>query len=346
MRCVHHNDADGLCAAAIVKNEFGVVWENVNADNFVEYCHNGIINIKDETEFFKPGQTIYIVDLALDHYIFDEIIRKAINNKCNVVHIDHHISGKKFLEGLRDEDRKLYDDNVISFWTDKYSGCMLTWVYSCMVEDQRKHPNDVEFDLTEDHSSVAIDPNGSIRVCNIPLAVRLIDDNDVWRHKFRESKLFSSAFGAEENTRPYNDEFWAPLLYEGPAKTYEIIDRGVIINGFIERQSKSIMKNAFEIEIDGFKGIACNFPVGNSLVFGEAYDTHDFVIKFNQVSDRNWRYTLYSKEDGGADCEELVKKYFSDLGLCGGHKHSAGATLDRNIFQKYNPKLDAWVRCN
>lgn len=336
MRILHHNDADGYGAAAIVKTELCSVFDVMTKSHFVEYCHNGIINIENEEEFYKENDQLYIVDLALDETIFG-VIKKAIDHHMTVVHIDHHVSGDKYLnEIMSEEDKAVYNDNVIRFYNNEYSGCMLTWIYSCMDEDDRQHPMDVPFDLSEDLAQVALYPDSDkIKVVGIPLAVRLIDDNDVWRHSLPESKLFAAAWFVypKSERHPINLEFWNEMLYSGPKMAYDTIDKGEIIFAYQESLYKSAMSNSFEVTIGEYKGIAVNCCVGNSRLFGDLINEYDFVCKYHQLSPDRWKYSFYSKEDG-ANCEELVKRYFNDLGLSGGHVRASGATLDRNVFDK------------
>lgn len=333
MRCLHHVDADGYGAAAIVRYELTDPFDPVLPEHFVEYDHTGTITI-DEGKFFNTGRPgyLYIVDLALDQVIFD-FIRKCVCHGMMIVHIDHHVSGINFLEQMSDEDRSWYKEHVNYFFNTQYSGCMLTWLYACMIDTERARPMTVPFDFTEDFSQVAINPDtDNVRIHGIPLAVRMIDDNDVWRHALPESKFFAAAWGIQDEKSPLNMEFWSELLYEGPKKAYDMIDDGEKIFKFMENQSKSVMKNAFEVKIGDQTGIAVNCPFGNSRLFGDTFEKYDFVIKYSQTSPDRWRYTLYSRE-GGADCEKIVKQYFSELGLFGGHIRASGATLSKNVFE-------------
>lgn len=332
MRCLHHVDADGYGAAAIVRYELTDDFDFVLPEHFVEYDHDGTIII-DEGKFFntdKPGY-LYVVDLALDRVIFD-FIKKCVYHGMMIVHIDHHASGRKFLEEiLSDEDRLWYKEHVNYFFNMQFSGCMLTWLYACMTETERAHPMSVGFDFTEDLSQVAFNPDGNVRIHGIPAAVRFIDDNDVWRHSLEDSKYFAAAWGIQENKNPLNLEFWNALLYEGPRKTYDMVEEGKLIFKFMESQSKSVMNNAFEVTIGDYKGIAVNCPFGNSRLFGDAYDKYDFVIKYSQAGSDAWKYTMYSR-DGGVNCAELIMKEFPNCG--GGHAHAGGFTLNENIFDK------------
>lgn len=335
MRCLHHVDADGYGAAAIVRYELTDPFDTVLPEHFVEYDHTGTIII-DEGKFFntdRPGY-LYVVDLALDQVIFD-FIKKCVYHGMMVVHIDHHVSGINFMEQMSDEDRSWYNEHVNYFFNTQYSGCMLTWLYACMNDTERARPMTVEFDFTEDFSQVAFNPDtDNVRIHGIPLAVRMIDDNDVWRHALPESKFFAAAWGIQDDKNPLNMEFWSELLYEGPKKAYDMIDDGEKIFKFMENQSKSVMKNAFEVKIGEYKGIAVNCPFGNSRLFGDAYEKYDFVIKYSQSAPNTWRYTIYSHE-GGVDCAELIDKYFHDTG--GGHAHAGGFALNANIFSQQTP---------
>lgn len=335
MRCLHHVDADGYGAAAIVRYELTDPFDTVLPEHFVEYDHTGTITI-DEGKFFDTGRPgyLYVVDLALDQVIFD-FIRKCVCHGMMVVHIDHHVSGINFLEQLSDEDRSWYKEHVNYFFNTQYSGCMLTWLYSCMTEQERINPMSMVFDFTEDLSQVAFNPDtDSVRIHGIPLAVRMIDDNDVWRHALPESKFFAAAWGIQDEKSPLNMEFWSELLYEGPKKAYDMIDDGEKIFKFMENQSKSVMRNAFEVKIGDHTGMVVNCPFGNSRLFGEAYEKYDFVIKYSQSAPNTWRYTIYSHE-GGVDCAELIDKYFHHTG--GGHAHAGGFALNTNIFSKQTP---------
>jgi hypothetical protein len=195
---------------------------------------------------------------------------------------------------------------------------------------------DVPFDLSEDLAQVALYPDSDkIKVVGIPLAVRLIDDNDVWRHSLPESKLFAAAWYVypKSERHPINLEFWNEMLYSGPKMAYDTIDKGEIIFAYQETLYKSAMANSFEVTIGEYKGIAVNCCVGNSRLFGDLINEYDFVCKYHQLSPDRWKYSFYSKEDG-ANCEELVKRYFNDLGLQGGHVHAASGIIDRNVFDK------------
>ena len=109
MKCYHHNDADGRCAAAIVWKYFEKNYEY--QPEFIEVDYKDEIKI-DEIE---EDELIYVVDFSFK----PEVMNKIIEKTTNVIWIDHHKTAieyeyKKELNGTRDT---------------KYAGCELTWQY-------------------------------------------------------------------------------------------------------------------------------------------------------------------------------------------------------------------------
>lgn len=107
MKCYHHNDMDGRCAAAIVRM-------SIRTPDIASYIE---IDYKDEIDInaIAKDETIYIVDFSFK----PEIMEKVLKITSDIVWIDHHKTAfeytySKELKGLRYEE---------------YSGCELTWKY-------------------------------------------------------------------------------------------------------------------------------------------------------------------------------------------------------------------------
>lgn len=111
--CLHHNDADGLCAGAIVRRRFGDTVELI------------------ETNYGRPvpwekvdaAQTVIVTDFSLPKADMLKIYRAKGKN---FIWIDHHISAIKEMSdhagiaGLRNVDE---------------AACVLTWQYFFPDED-------------------------------------------------------------------------------------------------------------------------------------------------------------------------------------------------------------------
>lgn len=332
MICLHHNDNDGRCAAAIVKNELNNIWEGIPThDNFYEYSHTTFPTISDED--IEQTLSVYIVDIALNKDVF-EFIKRCVEKNKKVYHIDHHKSGIDFYETLSDEDKVVYD-KVLRFHNNTYSATMLCWVYACMSDDERKHPEDIPFDFTPDFSQVGfyVNDESKFRQIAIPNVVRFVDDNDVWRHSLPEAIDFAAGFRLEDDKSPCA-EIWQKLLYEnGGREIVRFINAGEVINKYQQSINRIVLNNAFESEIDGIKCLCLNTPHGNALIFCEKYDEYPLVVKFSyDGSIGKWRYTFYSNDKYAdiVDCAKIASEGFNG----GGHRGAASGWLECNIFAK------------
>jgi oligoribonuclease NrnB/cAMP/cGMP phosphodiesterase (DHH superfamily) len=120
MICIHHNDLDGRCSAAIVKYFCG--HDNVF---FIESDYNG--DLTRYLIYLRPNTTVFIVDFSLK----PEVMQILLDQNIKPVWIDHHATAKdypyQFLPGHRNFEDKAQ------------SGCELTWEYFTQ-EDKRKTP--------------------------------------------------------------------------------------------------------------------------------------------------------------------------------------------------------------
>jgi oligoribonuclease NrnB/cAMP/cGMP phosphodiesterase (DHH superfamily) len=108
MLCIHHNDLDGKCAAAIV-------WKRFKGQSPVEFFETNYNQPgPDQNSYF--GQDVVIVDFSYKPEEMSIIVAGA----ASVTWIDHHKTAARYgydLPGLRD-------------FTDKsFSGCELTWLH-------------------------------------------------------------------------------------------------------------------------------------------------------------------------------------------------------------------------
>lgn len=112
MRCYYHNDTDGRCAAAIVRQCYESVEEG-EKNIFIE------VDYKDKIDISKIGigENVVIVDFSFK----PDLMNKLLKTTSNIIWIDHHKTAFEYegsyvipLAGLRD---------------NKYSGCELAWQY-------------------------------------------------------------------------------------------------------------------------------------------------------------------------------------------------------------------------
>jgi hypothetical protein len=82
-----------------------------------------------------------------------------------------------------------------------------------MNDTERENPMSVSFDFAEGRSHVKIiDSNNDAREYRIPMAIRYIDDYDVWRHDIEESNYFIMAYNMLGDNSP-SSLIWDDLIY-------------------------------------------------------------------------------------------------------------------------------------
>lgn len=106
IHCCSHVDLDGMCAAAIVKQQYPDA--RIILTNYKKQIR---------IDKFKPGDTVFVTDFSLSKELF-ELIQ---NRQCRIIWIDHHVSAieKLTAEGWNCEGVRRTD----------YSGAALTWMY-------------------------------------------------------------------------------------------------------------------------------------------------------------------------------------------------------------------------
>lgn len=110
MKCFHHNDLDGRCAAAIVK----YARQGMVSSNFIE------MDYKDPFPFGKieKDEKVYIVDFSLK----PNVMNKLLEITETIIWIDHHKTAIEY-EPLYNKDIHGYRNGI----EKGPSGCELTW---------------------------------------------------------------------------------------------------------------------------------------------------------------------------------------------------------------------------
>ncbi len=107
MLCLHHDDADGLCAGAIVRRRFGDVVELYQID----YGH------PIPWDKIEAAKTVIITDFSLPR---DDMLKIYEAKGENFIWIDHHISA---IEEMSDFE------NIAGLRALDRAACVLTWQY-------------------------------------------------------------------------------------------------------------------------------------------------------------------------------------------------------------------------
>jgi len=255
MKCFHHNDADGRCAAAIVAWFHGA-WNHSqpfdpDALKFIEMDYK----TTPEIAMVGPQERVYIVDFSFKPEVMTEL-RKRTDD---VVWIDHHASCQDYayarenIAGLRDfEDKGL-------------SGCELTWMY--LFGTRAQSPK-------------------------MPYGIQLIGDYDAWRLRLPNVMEFRAGIEIEDQS-PLS-AMW-PRLFESRKAVEDIIQAGMICIHYRDQYCADMMKQfGFETELDGIQAYVCNVFRFGSPGFGATFKAYPMCIAFAFDGSR-FTVSLYSE---------------------------------------------------
>lgn len=253
---IHHNDLDGICAAAIVNKYYD---GDAPASGPRIFFHETNYNRPIPIENMNPGDVVWIVDFSYPPEemakIADAIqIDKGHDVIDQVIWIDHHKTaaayGYSFSRGLRD-------------FTDKgLSGCELTWRY-CFPD------------------------------LDIPVAVSLIGDYDSWRLQLPSSNVFHE--GAKLELLNPLAPLWDELLKNNEVIVKVICGWGQTVTRYRDNYTSMIRKSyGYETSIDGHRAYAMNLYGFGSQQFGELFNQYPVVIAY--VHDgQKFTVSLYSE---------------------------------------------------
>jgi len=242
---------------------------------------------------YKEDDLLYILDVSLKR---DELINVIdIYDSNNICWIDHHKSGIDLWNEF---------PYIKGIRFDGMAACELTWHYF-------------------------------FRSLEVPHFVRVIANRDLWQFNFYgdETIWFFEYFDTIHN-KP-EAAIWN-LLYDDEDKTSlnSFIEKGKVLRYAKLRNLNELMKrNAYEIEIDGYKCLMMNHSdYGSSsdlchIMLSQGYE----VVICYKIKQREGRllvdYNIRSKND--VDCSVMATKRGG-----GGHKYASGwfDVLNENSF--------------
>lgn len=356
-KILHHFDDDGRCAAFIVKQYMIGGLEMVVPEDLIEYNNSG--NLENKYPRIRENETVYIVDIALSDAVYGFIKYVLDNGAKKIIHIDHHISGIEYLDSHRDVLNPLIEEGkYVPFLKNGISGTMLCWIYATVFNDEDKlYPMAASFDFDDDalrnkvcrvQDGNPVSVNGTPitdkMIPDIPDVVRFIDDNDVFKHKIPETKMFSWGFKLQPTKHPLA-QIWVELFNDGDRVLQNKIIKDIITVGetivrYREINDARILGSGFLVNINDIEICCLNTPDGNSFIFQEMYDHTDAVCKYNFDGEKYW-YTFYSDNSTGADCLGIVryleKNFGKQYGFVsgGGHRNAAGCMFTKNILDAF-----------
>lgn len=326
----HHIDNDGFGAARVTYDAYiksGIpskditfVKVNYNMEGGVKGTILKYLEDNIDPMFVSSAEyKVAIVDLSInDATIFSNILTYGVGH---IDWIDHHqtsidfakaMIGKPGFYGIHQEKiagGDIYDTYTMgimdcgdAYISNSKSAALLCWEY--FNPDKKDDP---------------------------PEVLKLISDHDTFEHKLKDSIPFfygSAMYELDDITLN-----WEYLLHSSKF-VHKVIEDGEFIMHINETNYAAIMRNAFKFKLrmfcsddkyEEYSCIAVNSGFGNSFIFGDDYDKNDICIKFCIDQNRNYTYTLYSKNLKFMNI--IAEKYGG-----GGHPGAAGFTTPYFMF--------------
>lgn len=288
----HHDDMDGLSAAAIVKHAYG----KDNEFKFVEVDYaRRIVEVTPDYNPVDFDATI-IVDLSLNQDTIPQF-KGVINASKKCIWIDHHKTSVEFSEG---------DDlltKVDGLRDTRFCGAYLAYIYFNLgIADMEL--------FTEEKKKL------------IPEWIDYVDDWDTWKKQKGNGTLwFKYAFDANDND-PNNDRFY-DQFYSNPKRVSEIMTIGSVIHMHVIKDYERALDHlAYEATFEGYRVLVLNRR-GNSLMFGSRINDYDFVVGW-EFNGEVYKYSLYTVKD--FDLTVIAKKYGG-----GGHPKACGFSTTEKL---------------
>ena len=307
---IHHNDLDGIGAAAIVYHAAMDTYNgNVDA-KFISYCYNDASNNRANEALLEAavtGRVVYIVDISISEANIDKLsnIYKVPSAKLNWC--DHHASSVKWLQSIAGTDKDLKYNGIVN---PRRSGAYHTYKYMWLATK------------------------------TVPRFVKLIDDYDRYQLKDEDSKYLNSAFFALDDMKDPTSTIWGNLCHienDNAKVTLDfLLTKGCTVFEYLESTYKSARKTrmiAAPVYIKSSDTKNNNILVYDSLcinhagdpaVFGEQRNREDIdiCISWYKTNTDGIKYSLRTSHNW-VRCD-IIAKYLGG----GGHKLAAGAAVE------------------
>lgn len=303
MKCFYHVDNDGKAAAFCVH-----AWAGLHDNLPVKFLP---IDYRNSFPFaeIQPNEQVWIVDYSIE----PEEMRKLLTITKDVTWIDHH---KTAIEKYED-----FETPIRGIRRDGEAGCSLTWKYLHWWTDRGLGRE--RFDV--------VPPKGF----EVPLAIELIADRDVWAWKHDKLTAEFHAGIALYDIGPSSQVWWqlldrelepipgtgnARAKQEGEEFFQRILSEGRTILQYRTQSYASLRQTiAYDTVLSGYKCMAINAAKVGSELFGSENgrmpESHDIYISYYHDG-RQFIVSLYSAK---VDVSRIAEQFGG-----GGHRGAAG----------------------
>jgi len=178
----HHFDADGYCAAAVLKALLSFESHPYHAEN-IEMIFQSVEHSKDmDVSEVKSGDRMFIVDYSFTRTNDIENVIRLMDEGVDIIWIDHHDSSNRLIKE-HSELEELAKKGFVYTKDPKYAGCYLTYIYMLYIWNK----------LSSSMSIICPSKESALEGLNkpyVPRVVELVSDYDTWRQELSESTNF------------------------------------------------------------------------------------------------------------------------------------------------------------
>ena len=240
---------------------------------------------------------IYLVDFSLP---VDQMQKYA----GKMVWIDHHRTA------IQDSKKYGYDD-ILGVRDDNYAACELVYAYL--------YKQSSVFPLEE------------------PAIIKYVGNWDIHRKvgydEWHDTEVVQQ--GLKHNylncgiDKLVGELDWLLSMSSTDVKNSLIYSEGNLLWWHQQAQNKSLVKSAFEVQIDGKPALAIVGVIG-SAVFDSVNNREQLWVVFNGISPKGAKMSVYKDPDVFVDfnCGDYLKEHYGG----GGHPSAAGAYIDFDTF--------------
>lgn len=261
------------------------------------------VDYSDDVTTLPQDCRIFVVDFTFPDYDF---FKQLIDHNEIVIHYDHHPSARETLASLQEE---FSDERYHAVFTEEFSGAGITW--------RELFPG-----------------------LEVPDIVKWVEDRDLWRFHYPETKAFTEAFYALDRS-PTKGPFNSPLLQACDYANDPVTQRRMVVagEGMIKKRLERCCK---QIEEETCR-IPLLMPDGSRKIvpFSKAKDLSDFSDQSNLMIEKGLGSIVgtYFVKKGGVvkvristdKSTPVAYKIAQEYGG-GGHPHTAGFEVERKVL--------------
>lgn len=297
----YHKDADGVCAAYIIKQKYDNNLQHENWERNVTCIACGYGDKYDLNFFKEQVEENYIEGMENIVYMVDYAIQPnesmlnfwnwLSDKNCKFFWIDHHITAIENLKHL----------NIPGFQSSAKSGCMNTW-----------------YEITKTNNEIV----------NPPMIINYVNDFDLWNKKSEYSWdkqlfpliYFINSLGINLNDNTGELVTTLKQMFEDNNFTTKCINIGKYIYRYIKNEFTNNSKKIYPGTWKDYNCLFLNSSFNGSTQFEEFenWKDYDLLIAWS-YNGKKYIYSVYSAKPK-INCGELCKTFLNG----GGHKSAAG----------------------